>query len=131
MKKNITKIYDRADLLKVLTIKLTKEDNDHGPDGCSTCRKRASFAAQVVKAYINRLGDGMSITENLTDLLSDVLHLVDFLNEQIKDEKDKLDFDDMVRRAKDHHSAEVEGEYEQRKFLGEYSDTDDVSANKV
>lgn len=116
MAKTVWELEDQPELLKALKIKLFQEDEDHC-DGDRTCRAKAAFVAPSVQAYIKRVRED-TMLDALSDMLADMMHLVDLLNAGVA-EDDRVTFDELVDRAENHHSAEVSGEKETRKYYAE------------
>lgn len=99
----------KARMLKKLDIKLTLEDNDHGVNGCATCRKRATYAAAALKVYLQNGGDAFEDFDTLfSDFLTDLRHLAAHL---------KVDFDEAIDGGEMGFGMEVSGEEEQREYL--------------
>lgn len=70
-------------------------DEDYRADNTA----RASFAAQALVTFVERVGENEMGT-NVSDLLGDLMHLCDALD---------IDFDEAVEKGRWHYEAEIEG----------------------
>jgi hypothetical protein len=74
-------------------------------------RGRIGRGRAVMRFYRERFDEGEGDCEVLSDMLADLMHYVDAVNDP---ETDDLDFDFELERARRHHAYEVEEEKRNR-----------------